>query len=159
MTNMLRVVVVICCLVGAGLSAVSLRNHYGTSKTDYCALDEIFDCDLVNRSVYSRFLGMPVAFIGLLGYLVLLAMTFRRDRLSAGLLTAAAWIGLGFSLYLTYIEAHVLAVWCLLCIGSLISISVVTAICTFALFRRPGEEINEAGTFQSEERYREGSDH
>jgi uncharacterized membrane protein len=27
--------------------------------------------------------------------------------------------GLGFALYLTYIEAHVLGVWCILCLTSL----------------------------------------
>jgi uncharacterized membrane protein len=148
MKNMLRVMVIIFCLVGAGLSAVSLRNHYSTAPTGYCALDETFDCDLVNHSVYSRFLGMPVALIGLMGYLALFAMTLWRDRFIARLRAAAAWIGLGFALYLTYIEAHVLAVWCLLCIGSLIAISGIAVVSTVALFQRPGEKIGGKGAFQ-----------
>lgn len=119
--------IVIFCFVGMGLSALSLHNHYSTDPTDYCALDETFNCDLVNRSVYSRFLSVPVALIGLLGYVTLLAFLFWRDRTVSMLRTFAAWIGLGFSLYLTYIEDRVLGVWCLLCIGSLFAILVITA--------------------------------
>jgi len=134
MNRILRVIVIVFCLLGAGISGLSLRNHYSTDTTGYCALNETFNCDLVNRSVYARFLGVPVALIGLLGYAALLGMTFRRDLFIAGVRTAAAWTGLGFSLYLTYIEAHVLAVWCLLCIGSLLAILGITAAFTVALW-------------------------
>ncbi len=136
MKNTLRAVVIVLCLIGAALSALSLRSHYATTSTDYCDLNQTFNCDVVNRSQYSSFLGMPVAFIGLAGYLVLLAFAFRRDRPSAALRTLASWIGLGFALYLAYIEDRVLMTWCLLCIGSLIVISGITAVYTFDYFFR-----------------------
>lgn len=95
---------------------------------------------MVNRSQYFSFLGIPVALIGVAGYLVLLALVFWRDQLSAALRTAASWIGLEFALYLTFIEDRVLMTWCLLCIGSLIVISGITAVYTFDYFtgRRNG---------------------
>jgi uncharacterized membrane protein len=136
MKNTLRAVVIVLCLIGAALSALSLRSHYATTSTDYCDLNQTFNCDVVNRSQYSSFLGMPVAFIGLAGYLVLLALAFRRDWLSAALRTSASWIGLGFALYLAYIEDRVLMTWCLLCIGSLIVISGIAAVYTFDYFFR-----------------------
>jgi uncharacterized membrane protein len=146
MKKSLQVVVIILCLAGAGLSALSLRSHYAKTSTDYCALNETFNCDVVNRSQYSSFLGMPVAFIGLAGYLVLLALAFRRDWLSASLRTSASWIGLGFALYLAYIEDRVLMTWCLLCIGSLIAISGITAVCTFDYFHRRRNGVSRVDT-------------
>ncbi len=136
MKKTLRVIIIILCLAGAGLSALSLRNHYATNSTGYCALNATFNCDFVNRSSYSRFLGVPVALIGLGGYMVLLALAFRGERLCGVLRTMASWIGLGFALYLTYIEDRVLMVWCLLCIGSLFAISGVTASYSYDLIRR-----------------------
>jgi uncharacterized membrane protein len=140
MKKSLQVVVIVLCLAGAGLSALSLRSHYATTLTDYCDLNQTFNCDVVNRSQYSSFLGIPVALIGLAGYVVLLALAFRRDWPSAALRTSASWIGLGFALYLAYIEDRVLMTWCLLCIGSLIVISGITAVYTFDYFtvRRNG---------------------
>jgi len=126
MNRILLYLLMAFCLIGVVLSAFSLRAHFSTSTTEYCALDETFNCDIVNRSSYSRLLGIPVALIGLLGYLLLFAMSFRRDRFFAVLRFGASVIGLGFAIYLTYIEAYVLATWCLLCIGSLIAISAIT---------------------------------
>lgn len=133
MTTRTRVAIVLFCLAGAILSAVSLKNHYSTSATDYCDLGEIFNCDLVNRSIYSRFLGVPVALIGLIGYLLLAAAVFVRGTLLAKLRLLAACMGLAFALYLAYIEARILAVWCLLCIGSLICIASATVLCVPAV--------------------------
>ncbi len=111
------------CVVGAGLSVLSLRSHYATSVTDYCDLNETFNCDLVNRSTFSTVYGVPVALVGLVGYVLLFALSWRTSRWMANVRFAAAIAGTAFAVYLAYIEAHVLAVWCLLCIGSLACIS------------------------------------
>jgi uncharacterized membrane protein len=42
------------------------------------------------------------------------------------MLFGAAGVGLAFALYLTYIEARVLGVWCILCLSSLALIATVT---------------------------------
>jgi uncharacterized membrane protein len=44
------------------------------------------------------------------------------------LLLAGSLAGLGFALYLTYIEAFTLAVWCVLCLSSLVVISLITGL-------------------------------
>src|SRR5207244_11919859 len=43
-------------------------------SSDLCDFGETFNCDMVNRSVYSVVMGVPVALIGVVGYLALLAM-------------------------------------------------------------------------------------
>ncbi len=126
--------------VGAGLSAVSLQNHYATSATDYCDLSQTFNCDLVNRSTFSAVHGAPVALVGFLGYLLLFALSWRTTGRIATFRFFASLIGLAFALYLAYIEAHVLAVWCLLCIGSMIAISGITVLSGIVLWRSRAQE-------------------
>jgi uncharacterized membrane protein len=118
-----RVVLLIAVLAvgGAVVSSVSLYHHYGTSQTTYCDFGESFNCDTVNRSTYSVIFGLPVALIGIIGYLVLLALaTFYRSKAETPvMLLIASLAGLGFALRLTYIEGFVLAAWCILCLSSL----------------------------------------
>ena len=128
MTRKIRYLVLGCCLLGGVLSALSLHNHYSTSATEYCDLSATFNCDLVNRSAYARVFDVPVALLGLLGYLLLFALSLRPGRALAVIRFVAAFIGLSFALYLAYIEAYILAVWCLLCIGSLAAISAITLV-------------------------------
>jgi len=141
-----RLAIVFLCIVGALLSAVSLKNHYSTTLTGYCDLDEIFNCDLVNRSIYSRVLGVPVALIGLVGYVLLGVSSFVRKTWLAKLRLIGACFGLAFALYLAYIEARILAVWCLLCIGSLLCIATIAVLAVKALREAASGEAGPART-------------
>jgi len=125
---------VICALalVGVALSAYTLHLHYKPSGDSFCDIGDTFNCDIVNQSIYSVFLGIPVSVIGLVGYILLIALTFMRSRAASWLLFAAALAALGFSLYLTYIEARLLGTWCLLCLGSL---AMITGIAIFSALR------------------------
>jgi len=122
-------------VVGIVLSAVSLKNHYSGVKTEYCDLGDSFNCDLVNRSVYSHLGPVPVAAIGLIGYAALFALSRLRQRGASVLMLLGALAGLAFALYLTYVEAYVLGVWCILCLGSLAAISLITALSVVALLK------------------------
>src|SRR5205814_8789871 len=119
-----RLMLAISVIAAAGVvvSSISLYHHFGTSKTSFCNFNESFNCDIVNRSTYSTILGVPVALIGILGYLLILALaTVYRDKAEAPvMLFIASAGGLGFALYLTYIEKFVLAAWCVLCLSSLV---------------------------------------
>ena len=131
-------VLAILAVAGIVVSSVSLQHHFAKSKTAYCDFGNTFNCDIVNRSEYSTVLGIPVALIGLLGYGVVLVLATRyRDRQETPLrLFAGAGAGLGFALYLTYIEGRVLGVWCILCLSSLAVISLVTVTSGAIWFRR-----------------------
>ena len=130
-----RLMTLVAVLAAAGIvvSSVSLQHHYASSKTAYCDIGETFNCDIVNRSEYSSIGPIPVALIGMLGYAALagLATMYRARPDTPKLLFAGASAGLAFALYLTYIEGHVLGVWCILCLSSLAlitSIAVLAAI-------------------------------
>lgn len=130
MSDRMAFVITVLALIGIVLSVVSLVNHYKTTPSDFCDIDETFNCDIVNRSIYSKLLGVPVAAIGLVGYLLLLVLSRinRHNRIASAILVLGSLIGLGFSVYLTYVEARILAVWCILCLASLACIVVITVL-------------------------------
>lgn len=133
--------IAIVAVAGVSVSSISLFHHWGTSKTGFCDFGQSFNCDLVNRSAYSTVAGVPVALIGVLGYLAILAFAtvYREKAETPYILAMASVAGLGFSLYLTYIEAHVLGVWCVLCLSSLaliFTLVILTATLALSALRR-----------------------
>jgi len=129
--------VAVLAVAGILVSSLSLYHHYGSSKTTYCDFGENFNCDIVNRSTYSTVLGVPDALIGILGYAALLALAtvYRAKAETPAILLTASVAGLGFALYLTYIEAFVLATWCILCLSSLITIVLITVLSSWLAAR------------------------
>jgi uncharacterized membrane protein len=121
------------------VSAVSLQRHYAKSATSYCEFGEKFNCDIVNRSEYSSFFGIPVAGIGVAGYgLLLVLSTFKRlDNQTPTRLLVAAGIGLAFALYLTYVEAYILMTWCILCLTSLSLILLIAVLAGIVKVSQP----------------------
>ena len=92
-------------------------------------------CDVVNNSLYSKFLGIPVSLIGLVAYLVLLALAVaalrtdgrvQRQMLLLSLLFSIG--GVGFSVYLTYIEIYVIEALCSWCVASAIIITLLAIV-------------------------------
>ena len=128
--RLLFIAMAILALAGMMISGVSLERHYAKSATAFCEFGERFNCDIVNRSEYSSLMGIPVAGIGIVGYGVLFALaTVYRAREQTPLrLLVAAWAGLAFALYLTYVEGYVLETWCILCLSSLALIAMITVV-------------------------------
>ena len=124
-------------LAGVIVSAISLQRHYAKSATEFCDINQNFNCDIVNRSEYSSIVGIPVAGIGIAGYaaLFLLSTWWRSRPETPTRLLAAAIAGLAFALYLTYVEAYVLTTWCILC---LISQFLILLICVLAIVIKRG---------------------
>ncbi len=95
-------------------------------------------CELVQASRYAVVFGVPVAFIGVLGYAALVVVgligvqpAFAADRRVARLLAALATGGFAFTLYLTAIELFVLHAVCRWCVASA---GVSTAIWVLAIW-------------------------
>jgi len=118
----LRYLIAVLAIAGIVVSALALRVHYST-ETAPCSINEKWDCGIVNHSPYAEIRGVPVAAIGIGGYLLIGILALLRRR---GLLLIATLIGMAFALYLTQIEARVLGVWCLYCVISQGIIAVLT---------------------------------
>lgn len=127
--------IAVLALAGMIVSSLSLYHHYGKSKTSYCDFSETVNCDIVNRSEYSKLMGVPVAGIGILGYFALLALAtvYRNKAETPWMLCLGAIAGLAFALYLTYIEGFVLQAWCILCLSSLVLIFLIALLSSFLL--------------------------
>jgi vitamin-K-epoxide reductase (warfarin-sensitive) len=121
----MRLVLVLLTALGIVVSALALREHYRTEGDSPCSINERWDCGIVNHSPYAMLAGIPVAVLGIAGYLLMGALAWRR---AYPVLLAAALVGLAFSLYLARIEAHVLGVWCIYCVISLTDISLITVL-------------------------------
>ena len=118
----LRYLLLILAIAGVIVSALALRVHYST-ETAPCSINEKWDCGIVNHSPYAVMYGVPVAAIGIAGYLAIGVLAIARRRV---IVLIATLIGMAFALYLTHIEASVLGVWCLYCVISQGIIAVAT---------------------------------
>ncbi len=114
------------------VTAELLYLHYKPGASDFCVLSDRFNCDIVNQSIYSEFLGIPVAILGLLAYSLLLVISIlalRRDiRKFLPLIFAFSSVCLAFALYLTGIELFVLKTFCIFCLAQQVIILVETLI-------------------------------
>ncbi|MGD1022946.1 MAG: vitamin K epoxide reductase family protein [Candidatus Sulfotelmatobacter sp.] len=138
----MRYILILLSLLGIVVSALALREHYRTD-TSPCSINERWDCGIVNHSPYAMLAGIPVAILGIAGYLLMAALAARR---AWRLLLAAALVGLAFSLYLAHIEARVLGVWCIYCVISLGDISLMTLLALgttiVSLLRKPSKQVS-----------------
>jgi vitamin-K-epoxide reductase (warfarin-sensitive) len=118
----MRYLIAVLSLAGLIVAALALQVHYSTA-TEPCSINAHWDCGIVNHSSFSMMFHIPVAAIGVTGYLLLGILALLRQRI---LLLIAAIIALAFSLYLTSIERNVLEVWCLYCVISQGIIALIT---------------------------------
>jgi uncharacterized membrane protein len=118
----MRFLIAILALAGIVVSSLALKVHYDTG-TEPCSINEHWDCGIVNHSTFAEVEHIPVAAIGIAGYLLLAVLSLARRRF---LLLIAALVGLGFALYLSHIERDILQVWCLYCVISQAIIASIT---------------------------------
>ena len=70
-------VLVLLCAVGIVAASLALREHYREGDSP-CSINERWDCGIVNKSPFAMIKGVPVAVIGIAGYLLLGALALMR---------------------------------------------------------------------------------
>jgi vitamin-K-epoxide reductase (warfarin-sensitive) len=129
----MRYLLAVLALAGAVVAALALHVHYSTA-TEPCSINEKWDCGIVNHSPFAVIGPIPVAAIGIAGYVALAIFAFAKRR---RIHLAATLAALAFSLYLTHIEKDVLLVWCVYCVTSLGIVILTTALTTIWQFQTP----------------------
>ena len=111
----LLIAIRVLALVGLAISGYLVYIHYA-GIAPVCAGSG--GCERVQSSRYAELAGVPVALLGLLGYVAILGTTFVRGE--AGRMAGAclALASAGFSLYLTYLELFVIHAICQWCVAS-----------------------------------------
>ncbi len=138
MTARLRNVLVALSLLGVGISGY-LSWVKLTDTEAFCG--GVGDCSTVQNSIYAYLLGIPVAYLGLLCYLGLLALALynrwkqpERGSLPDLAFFALAAGGVAFSAYLTYTELFLLREVCPWCVASFLNLIAILVLAAMLVF-------------------------
>jgi uncharacterized membrane protein len=118
MSRTLRRVMLVIGVLGMALAAYLVYVHYSGAKP-ICTSKGGDTCLKVQTSVWSKVDGVPVALIGLIGYVAIFLSMLAPDRDEMRILTVGmTLIGVCFSGYLTYRELFTLHEICEECATS-----------------------------------------
>jgi uncharacterized membrane protein len=103
-------------------------------------------CSTVNSSRYADINGFPVAAVGIIGYLAILAVLVlevkggRTFKKNATLLTFGLTLpGFLFTLYLIYLEIFVIKALCPFCVTSQVAMTILFILSVIRLIKEPVE--------------------
>jgi uncharacterized membrane protein len=135
----LRMIAIVAAVIGLAvstyLSVVKLANM------DVVCFAGASDCNIVNTSGYSVWRGIPVAILGVVGYIIILALLLilgKQKYESSGIMLALFGVtlfGMLYSLYLTYVEIFIIHAICPWCVTSAIAMLVLFIVSTILLGR------------------------
>lgn len=137
-TNMWRLwSILVLALLGVGVSGY--LTYVKLSHTEIICL-EGDDCETVQNSPYAQVGPIPVALIGLIGYLAFIAVTAAQlranpetQRMLAGLNFGLALGAFLYSAYLTYLELFVIYAICSWCVISAVLVTLILLLTTWEL--------------------------
>ena len=108
----LRITMIVLATIGLGVASYLTYVHYAAINP-VCTSSS---CLKVQTSAYSKLVGVPVALMGLIGYVAILGSLLIPESESSRLATLVFTLaGFGFSAYLTYRELfsiHAVCEWC-----------------------------------------------
>jgi uncharacterized membrane protein len=104
---------IVLTVIGLGVASYLTYVHYSGIQPACTAGGS---CLKVQTSIYSELAGVPVALMGLIGYVVILGSLLAPENERTRFATVAITVvGFGFSAYLTYRELfsiHAICEWC-----------------------------------------------
>jgi uncharacterized membrane protein len=126
----LRAAVALVALAGVAVAGYRTWVHYQPGSL-ICTGGG--GCETVQESDYAVIAGIPVALLGLLAYVAVLALT-AVDSPTTRLVTAVIAIGgLGFAIYLIVLQAVVIDAWCVWCLVN--DVVIVPALALVSILR------------------------
>jgi uncharacterized membrane protein len=122
---MTRIAAIVVGVIGLGIASYLTIVHY-TGGAPVCAIAH--GCETVQKSDYSKLAGVPVALLGLIGYIGILGAMIRDDENSRIVAAFLSLLGFGFSAWLTYTELALINAICIWCVGSAICMTILAAL-------------------------------
>jgi uncharacterized membrane protein len=129
----LRIAIIVVCLLGIADAGYLTYVHYADLKV--VCLAGGGGCETVQASRYAKLGGIPVAVLGLIGYISILGSTFIRGELGRAIGVAIAFVGFCFSMYLTYRELFTIHAICQWCVASAVLMTVLVILTTVRFMR------------------------
>jgi uncharacterized membrane protein len=130
----LRIAIAVVAALGLAIAGYLTYVHYAGLHV-LCLSSG--GCETVQASDYAKLAGVPVALIGLVGYIAILASLLlpREVQVTAG--AGLAMIGFGFSAYLTYRELFTIDAICQWCVASAVLMTLLLALTLTRALRAP----------------------
>jgi uncharacterized membrane protein len=129
----LRITLVVLTVIGLGIASYLTYVHYAGIKP-VCSAGG--SCAKVQTSVYSKLAGVPVALIGLIGYIAILGSLLAPESENSRLATMSfTLVGFGFSAYLTYRELFTIHAICEWCASSAVIMTILMVLSTWRFLR------------------------
>jgi uncharacterized membrane protein len=119
--------------LGAGIAGYLTYVHY--AGIDPICTGGGSGCHTVQSSSYAELASIPVAVLGLAGYLAILGSLFVRGERGATATAVLALVGFGFSAYLTYLELFEIDAICQWCVASAIVMTLLAVLGVTRLLR------------------------
>jgi len=136
--RVLRLTLTVLAAIGLGVAGYLTYLHY-SGEAPVCSIKGN-PCAQVQKSQYSELAGVPVALIGLIGYIVILGSLLIREGEGTRFATAGFTLGgFGFSAYLTYRELFTLHKICEWCVSSAIIMTIMTCLSLWRFLRGGGD--------------------
>jgi uncharacterized membrane protein len=126
----LRRVTAALALVGIGIAGYLTWVHY--AGLDPVCVGGGGGCERVQSSRWAELAGIPVAVLGLGGYVLILASLALPEELGAQAAAFLSLVGFGFSAWLTYVEIEKIEAICQWCVASAV---VMTALALVSVAR------------------------
>lgn len=137
-------------MVGAAAAGLAIAIYLTLVKLSggVPACGPLIGCETVNTSIYSEFLGIPVALYGAAASAVVLvaALSWWRTRSRPALMVAYA-VGLAslpVLAYLTYLELFVIRAVCAWCVAYALTVIIGWVIAALTVFGRGRDEVGAA---------------
>jgi uncharacterized membrane protein len=129
----LRTAGLVLAVLGIGVAGYLVYVHYA-DVDPVCNIAH--GCHKVQTSEYAKLAGVPVALLGLIGYVVLLgALIAPQGEIARMVAALTALVGFGFSMYLTYRELFTIDAICQWCVLSAILMTLLAIVCTWRVLR------------------------
>ena len=130
------VVSLVLAALGLAVSGYLTYEHFTASTTLACPDTGTWNCVTVTTSAQSKLFGIPVALLGLLAYVAVLAFVVWDSELARTLAAAIALSAVGFAVYLITLQAFVIDAWCVWCLVNDLVIVPLLAVLTVWRVRR-----------------------
>jgi uncharacterized membrane protein len=130
----LRTAGIVLAVLGIGVAGYLVYVHYADIDP-VCNIAH--GCHKVQTSDYAKLAGVPVALLGLIGYVTILAALLTPGEAARMAAALFALVGFGFSMYLTYRELFTIDAICQWCVASAFLMTGLAIVCTWRLLREP----------------------
>jgi uncharacterized membrane protein len=130
----LRIGTAVVAVAGLAIAAYLTVVHYADADP-VCAISH--GCATVQQSDYAELAGIPVALLGLLGYVAILGSLARDGETWRTATAFLALGGFGFSAWLTYVEIWRLDAICIWCVASAICMTLLAGLAVARMISAP----------------------